>query len=182
MARFCKDLCVLVAGAAALLTSLLVVPPPARAYEEQASLDLAVGYVALIDVPRLPTHAASFDVGAGLGVGETVVLRAGLGYARLRDADGRADAGRLRVEGLYLIDVLRAVPFVGVGGSLMVAGTRGDGARLHPGAHLLIGIDYLLSRRWTLGLDVRTGFLADADALRSVTEVGLRASRMFELF
>ena len=181
MARLCKHLCVLVAGTAALLTSLSWMPS-ARAYEEQASVDLAVGYAALLDARRLPTHASSFEVGAGVGLGEAVVLRASLGYARLRDGERRGHAGRLRLEGLYLLDVVRVVPFVGGGASLLVASADGAGVHLHPGAHVLVGIDYLLSRRWTLGLDLRTGLLADADALRSVTEVGLRMSRMFELF
>lgn len=177
MARRCKHLWLLLG----VLLGLAAARGTAHAYAEQASFDAAAGYLAIARAPRLPAHGATLDLGAGLGVGESVVLRGALGYAHLREDGARANAGRLRLEGLYLIDVLRAVPFVGVGASLLLAARPGDDARLHPGAHLVLGLDYLASRAWVIGVDVRTGIVAD-DGLRSATEVGLRVSRMFELF
>lgn len=180
MARRCKHLWHLVGVLATLACALA--PAPARAYEETASLDATAGYLGLVDLPRLPTHGAVLDVGGSYGVGEAVVLRGALGYARLREHARRAHAGRVRLEGLYLIDVLRAVPFLGVGASLMMAKAPGGEAQLHPGAHLVVGLDYLWSRTLALGIDVRTGVLFDDGKTRSASEVGLRVSRMFELF
>lgn len=181
MARRCRHLWLGLGVLAGLLAPALPTSV-ARAYAEQASLDAAAGYLRLVDLPRLPAHGATLELGAARGLGEAVVLRGALGYARLRDRHARAHAGRVRLEGLYLIDVLRVVPFLGVGASLMLAKRPGGDPQLHPGAHVLVGLDYLWSRALVVGLDVRTGVVIDDGAARSATEIGLRVSRMFELF
>ena len=56
--------------------------------------------------------------------------------------------GRLRVEALYLLDVLKVVPFLGLGASL--TNNPDDSAPLpvRVGGHLVFGVDYLVSRSW----------------------------------
>ena len=46
------------------------------------------------------------------------VLRAAGGYAPMLDSDEIVHAGRARVELAYIVDILRWVPFFGLGGSL----------------------------------------------------------------
>src|SRR4030095_1589294 len=54
---------------------------PARAYEEQASLDLAAGADLLPDSDTLRARGWTAEGGASLGVSDMVVLRGALGYA-----------------------------------------------------------------------------------------------------
>jgi hypothetical protein len=180
MARHCKTFSLLWAA----LAGLLVAAPPhtARAYEEQVSLDLAIGYTRLADAAQLPESALAADLGAGFGVSDLGVLRASLGYAALLEHGRIAHAGRVRVEALYLLDVLQVVPFFGVGGSLTIAQGRGPSVSGLPGGHVAFGLDYLLSRSWIIGVDARTGFLSETTGFVSVSEVALRVSRLFETF
>jgi len=158
----------------------------ARAYDEQASLDLGLGYALTVD-DGVSAQGASVDVGASLGLSDAVVVRALLGYAALvepRD-DGRdvSHLGRLRVEGLYLLDVLKFVPFFGLGAALTNNPNQAAPLPVRPGVHLLFGVDYLTSRSWIVGLDVRSALLFEGDGQwLNATDVALRVSRMFETF
>jgi hypothetical protein len=159
----------------------------ARAYDEQASLDLALGY-ALTVQDDVIAQGASVDLGVSLGLSEAVVARATLGYAALvgPDSYGEREAahlGRLRVEGLYLLDVLKLVPFFGLGVTLTNSPQNSAALPVRPGGHLLLGADYLVSRSWIVGVDVRSALLFEGDGHRVAgTDVALRVSRMFETF
>lgn len=180
MARHCKHFWRSVGLALGLAAPAYA---PARAYEEQASLDGSIAYTLLVPDAVLPMHGAALDLGAGLGLGDVAILRGSLGYALLRDGETPArHAGRLRVEALYLLDVLQVVPFFGAGASLIATRPSDEAFRVLPAGHLLLGVDYLASRRWIVGLDVRTGVVVEEGRVRSATEVALRISRMFELF
>jgi hypothetical protein len=159
----------------------------AHAYEEQASLDTALGYALVVD-DDVSAQGASAELGASVGLSDTYVARATLGYAGLRESTdaGRSvqHLGRLRVEALYLLDVLKVVPFFGLGASL--TNNPHDSGPLLPvriGGQLVFGFDYLASRSWTLGLDVRAALLFEGNGqLLNTTDVALRVSRMFETF
>ncbi|MET0287890.1 MAG: hypothetical protein ABW352_25600 [Polyangiales bacterium] len=158
----------------------------ARAYDEQWSLDGALGYALLARDDGPTSQGASVDLGASWGVSDSIVLRGTLGYALLAHATRRETVyehlGRLRAEGLYLLDVLKLVPFLGVGLTLSTAQHGAQEIPLRPGVHLLLGLDYLASRTWSAGIDVRSGILFESGELLSATDVSLRLSRMFELF
>ena len=176
MARHCKVFPLIAALAWQLLAT-----PSARAYEDQASLDAALGYVLLADGDGDPVQGPGVTLGAGLGLSDLGILRADLGYAALFAQGALRHAGRVRVEAAYLLDVLQFVPFFGLGVSLLVS-EGADHAQLRPGGHLVFGVDYLVSRTWILGLDVRTGVLLDGSRALSATDVSLRVSRLFETF
>lgn len=187
VARFC-------AGLATLLALAAVGPLPARAYEEQLGLELAVGYAnfnynetlssrALTPDTLLPANLAAVDVGVSVGLGEWAVLRGALGYgALIEDPLKMRQLGRVRVEAVYLIDIVQWVPFLGLGGGLWLVQEPGSGVLPRGDTHLVFGIDYLATRSWTVGLDVRTGFLWGDGQAFTVTEGQLRLGRMFELF
>lgn len=177
MARYRKAFCL-----SAALTSGLVTSASARAYEDQASLDLALGYTLLLDSETLPEQGAALDVGASFGISDIAVVRGLAGYAPLFDGDGIAHAGRLRLEALYLVDVLQFVPFFGLGANLLLADDRTDAPLLRPGGHVVLGADYLVSRNLTVGLDIRTGVAIERGEVMNGTDVSLRLSRMFETF
>lgn len=168
---------------AALLAGLFA-RSPARAYDDQVSVDLALGYAALVDVEPLPSNQMSVDVGAGVGVADWLVMRTALGYGLLFDAQHeQKQAVRFRLEGGYLIDVLQWVPFFGLGGGLWALEGKGNsGFAMRPTGHLWAGVDYLATRRWTVGCDLRFGMVWLHDDNRSFTEGQLRISRVFDVF
>jgi hypothetical protein len=155
---------------------------PARAYEEQASLDLALGYAAIVEAAELQPHLGSADLGVSLGIRDFLVLRGALGYGLLLERKQKTQqAARARVELAYLIDVLRWVPFFGLG--IGVWGVqRAAGFTFYPAGHGVLGLDWLVTRSWTLGVDVRLGMLLEAGKLRSWNEGQLRLGYMFDLF
>lgn len=166
----------------------------ARADEEQLGVELAVGYgylghnETLSTRPltlesALPTNLPVVDLGVSLGLGDWVVLRGALGYgALLEDPLKTRQLGRIRIEAAYLIDIVQWVPFLGLGGGLWLVQGLDKGVAAWGDTHIVFGIDYLATRTWTVGLDVRTGFLWGDGQAFNVTEGQLRLSRMFELF
>lgn len=164
------------------LSGGLVPGAGARAYEEQVSVDLALGYAGLVNPEPLPTQLLAADVGAAVGIADWLVVRSAVGYALLFERDHElSQAARLRLEGAYLLDVLQWVPFFGVGGGLWVVGEPG-GLAIRPAGHLWFGVDYLAARAWTVGCDVRSGLLWMRGESVSFTEGQLRISRMFDVF
>jgi hypothetical protein len=153
----------------------------ARAYEEQASLDGAAGVAIVPHAETLSPVGTELSLGGTLGVSDMFLARAQLGYAALFDNGSAQHVGRARAEFAYLLDVLQVVPFFGVGANLWLY-EADDAVRARPGVHLLVGVDYLWSRAWTFGLDVRPGLVLEPDRVTSSTEIQLRVSRMFDLF
>ncbi len=154
----------------------------ARAYEEQASLDLALGYAAVVKGVELHPHLGSVDIGASLGIRDFLVLRGALGYGFLLERKEKTQqAARARVELAYLVDVLKWVPFFGLGVGVWGVQRPGEFS-VYPAGHALLGLDWLVARSWTLGVDVRLGMLIERRELRSWNEGQLRLGYMFELF
>lgn len=154
----------------------------ARAYEEQVSVDLALGYAGIAKSKTLNSSLGSVDVGAALGISDFLVLRAALGYGVLAESKTKTQhALRGRLEGAYLVDVLKWVPFFGLGVGAWGVWTGGD-LTFRPTGHLLVGFDWLATRQLTLGVDVRIGMLLESGDLVSWTEGQLRASWLFDLF
>jgi hypothetical protein len=166
----------------------------ARAYEEQLGLDLALGYARLThsetlspDVltpgSALPSNLAALDVGVALGVSDWLVLRGALGYGLLLEEKmSTRQLGRVRIEGAYLVDIVEWVPFLGLGTGLWLLEDPDGGVLPRGDVHLVVGLDYLATRSWTVGLDVRVGFLMGGGQVFNVTEGQLRLTRLFELF
>jgi hypothetical protein len=177
MARHRTVFCVPVAVLWQLLASADV-----RAYEDQASLDVALDYVSLLESVHLPEQGAGVNVGAAVGISDIAVVRGLVGYAALPDRQRTAHLGRVRAEALYLVDVLQFVPFFGLGAGLFIAQQRDASVAFLPVGHFVFGADYLLSRQLTLGIDVRAGMLIERGEIRSTNDVSLRISRLFELF
>lgn len=177
MARHCKRFCLLFAA-----VWVLSGPAGVRAYEEHASLDMGLGYSLLVGSAYPLRHGAAAELGAGIGLSEHTVLRGNLGYATLLHHSEIEPIGRLRVEGLYLLDVLQVVPFFGIGATATTAAESVARVPLRAGGHLVLGVDYLLTRSWVFGVDLRSALLFEGARLRSATDLSLRLSRMFETF
>jgi hypothetical protein len=166
----------------------------AHAYEEQLGLDLAVGYAwitysetlspdALTPSTVLPSNLPALDLGVALGVSDWLVLRGSLGYGLMLEPNvATRQLGRIRIEGAYLVDIVEWVPFLGLGTGLWLIEDPAGGVLPRGDAHVVFGLDYLATRSWSVGLDVRTGFLVGGGQVFSVTEGQLRLTRMFDLF
>lgn len=144
--------------------------------------------------PRMPPGGLALGLGATLGVSDAVSLGARLGYAAQLDAgDGQhVHVTSLALEGFYLLDILKLVPFFGGGIDVLAEFDAFEAPgtvdpRFDLGVHGLLGLDYLLSREWLLGLDIRVlwhpisfGSAVDTTTERVRLLVTLRVSRIFD--
>lgn len=140
------------------LAALASLPSTARAYEEQATLGLAVGYAGIPGSDTLPRNGVDVGLSAGGGLGDAWSIQGLLSY----NVFPSARALHLSMAGLetvYALDIVRFVPLIGFGldGLLTVRDrrTRGDFA-----LHVLVGVDYLINQRWLIGADVRGYWVA----------------------
>ncbi|HMI91941.1 MAG TPA: hypothetical protein VK509_11285, partial [Polyangiales bacterium] len=139
---------------------------PAQAYEDQFTLGLGLGYAHAFP-SGAPHPGALTELSASTGLDPTWTARARLAAA-WHPSERALYRGIAGAELLYMIDVLELVPSLGLGLDGMVtrlppasddaaAELRGDLA-----AHAVLGLDYLLSRELSLGLDVRPHLLITA--------------------
>jgi hypothetical protein len=141
-------------------------PSPARAYEDQYTLGIGLGYAHAFP-SGAPHPGALVELTASSGLAATWTAR-----ARISAAWHPGDPGLYRglggAELLYMIDVLELVPALGLGldGLLtrLPAAANGEAAELRGdfAAHAVLGLDYLVSRALSLGLDVRPHLLLTA--------------------
>ena len=177
MRRHCSRFSFACAIALALWCALL---RTARAYEDQAQVDLALGFAGVVDAPGLPGRAATLDVGGSYGLGDLFMLRGALGYGLARESGQTVSMGRGRLSLVYIVDVLRIVPFFGVGAGAALHDA--DGLTITPHFFGTLGLDYLVDRTWTVGADGRTGIFLIAGEPYASIEAQLRLSRVFDLF
>jgi hypothetical protein len=125
----------------------------AKAYEDKLTLGVEAGY-GLVAVPSdLPEHGVLVGVSSSVGLGDVWSLRGHVDYGFHPGADP-LHVLVLGAEILYLVDVLQVVPYFGLG--IDGLGTYWQGvAGLELGAHVVLGIEYLLSRETLIGFDIR---------------------------
>ncbi|MBX3249631.1 MAG: hypothetical protein KF901_20815 [Myxococcales bacterium] len=173
-------------GLAALLmiSALHETASEARAYEDKITLGVGVGYAAVLANPDLPTHGARLAVEVGIGLNDAWSLTPRFEYV-LHPATSALHVGLLGVEVTYALDIVAVVPVFGLG--LDAIGTvRGGSFGADIAAHVVVGLDWLVSRTWLLGLDVRAYFLPLSLAETGVDPVyltaGLRVAFVFDRF
>ncbi len=162
------------------LAALLAVPhSTARAYEDQATLALAVGYAGIPGSNTVPRNGVDLALSAGGGLGDAWSIQGLLGYSVFPNARA-LHLGMAGIETVYALDIVRFVPLLGAGldGLLSVRErqTRGDFA-----LHFLVGFDFLINSRWLVGADVRGYWVAthaqsplDAFLITAAARVGVR--------
>jgi hypothetical protein len=168
-----------ICGSLALLGSL---PSTSRAYEDQATLGLAVGYAGIPQSDALPQHGIDVALSAGWGLGDAWSIQGLVGYDCFPD-DRRLQIAKAGLETVYALDIVRFVPLVGAGVDGMLSArdgtTRGDFA-----LHVLLGVDFLLNPRWLIGADARGYWVATHAASildPFVLAAGVRAGVRFDL-
>jgi hypothetical protein len=128
---------------------------PVRAYEDQLTLGVALGYAHATE-RALPHPGASAGIEASLGLGVAWSLRAAASYS-LHPGDVSLHHAALGVELVYIIDVLEFVPYAGVGIDGLGRWTSAPHAALEAdfGVHPVVGVDWLVSRELGVGLCAR---------------------------
>lgn len=143
-------------------SSAVWVPSTACAYEDQLGLALATGYAhdrSVLHSPDGPSLGALLDY----GLDDIWTLRARLDYSLHPETfrARRTHVYRAQAEAVYAIDILAIVPYFGAG-----LGAQWRQAETKPrvllGAHLVLGLDFLLTRRVNLALDLRSGLFTNA--------------------
>lgn len=140
------------------LAALASLPSTAQAYEDQATLGLAVGYAGIPGSDTLPRNGIDVGLSAGGGLGDAWSIQGLLSY-NVFPSTPTMHMGMAGIETVYALDIVRFVPLIGLGldGLLTVRDrrTRGDFA-----LHVLVGVDYLINQRWLIGADVRGYWVA----------------------
>ncbi len=114
----------------------------------------------MVGESALPAHGLLLDATFSVGLSDIWTARARASYGHHFGAEpltvlfGSTDL-------LYLVDVLEWVPYFGVGLDGIGMLHAGDTA-FELGAHPVLGLDWLLSREHTLGLELRPVFLLTA--------------------
>lgn len=136
-----------------LLTGLTTTT--AHAYEDQWGLSVTTGYQL---TGSRDAHRSGATVGAiadyGLGEVWTARARADYGFAPAAQGAPNLHTGSLAAELVYVLDILTAVPYFGLGAGAILFSDQGERA-LRPEIHVVAGLDYLLDREWSVGLDLR---------------------------
>jgi hypothetical protein len=168
-----------IVGSLALLASL---PTSALAYEDQATLGLAVGYAGMPRNDAPTENGVDLALSGGGGIGDAWSIQGLLTYDVFPN-EGALHMSMAGLESVYALDIVRFVPLIGFGldGLLSIRDRRtwGDFA-----LHALLGVDFLINPRWIIGADVR-GFWVATNAKSPlgpfVVTAALRAGVRFDL-
>ncbi|MDH3201538.1 MAG: porin family protein [Myxococcales bacterium] len=142
----------------ATFVALVCVPSTASAYEDQATLALAVGWAGIPGSSTLPRNGVDVGLSAGFGITDAWGIQGVLSYNVFPD-ERRLQMGVAGLEAIYLLDIVRFVPIFGFGIDGLVSG-RADSTRGDFALHALVGFDYLISDRWSVGADARGYWVA----------------------
>ncbi len=135
------------------VASAFLTPAVAEAYEEQLTIALDAGYSSIVGETAAPRGGPGAGIAVGLGIGDAWVVQARYGYARHVAGDG-LHVHVWGAEALYQLDVTRWVPYFGAGVDAL--GTMFQGAFTPDFAvHGVLGLDFLVNRRWIVGVEVR---------------------------
>ncbi|MEM7605894.1 MAG: hypothetical protein AAF411_11110 [Myxococcota bacterium] len=161
----------------------LVSPGRAMAYEEQYSLDVELGFGAIFEDAQ-PAAGAYAGAGFAIGLNNAWSLRV-LGRYDLHPASDPLHIVTGGAEVYYLLDILKFVPFFGLGVDGFLLARDGD-FRGDFGFHALVGIDWLISRSINLGLDIRAHILpfsiTDGGIEPFYLTTGIRLSFVFDRY
>ncbi len=162
--------------------ALGAIPSQAKAYEDQITLGLDLAYARAF-VGDLPTQGPMMGLSLGIGLGDAWTLTPRVAYA-IHPDEAPLHVLVTGVELTYLFDILKVVPFVGVGLDGLTSFWQGE-----PGfdfaAHIVAGLDWLISRKWIAGIDIRAYVLplALSSGIDPVyLTAGLRISYVFERY
>jgi len=146
-------------------------PSAAFAYEDEVTFSIGTGYAAVLANPDLPTHGARLAVDVGIGLNDAWTLTPRAEWV-FHPSSSLLHVGIVGLELSYAFDILEIVPWFGLG--VDGIGTLRDGAfGVDLAIHAVIGLDWLVTRDWLIGLDVRPYVLPFSLATNGIDPVYL---------
>jgi hypothetical protein len=141
----------------------------AGAVEREHQLGVNVGLPLLTIADKsTPDVGAAFGIHYGYGITDQFNFLAELQYSVLAlnvfPTDPTTHPAQMLnadVGVTYVLDVLRWVPYFGAlaGGYMMYGGTVQPNPLLLPGAEIVVGLDYLVTPKWAVGVELSEHFL-----------------------
>ncbi len=141
-----------------LLIGLVSSTGTASAYAGQLGLAVASGYSGIASNTVLPAHGLALSVAAAYGIDDTFEVRLRGTWAFHPDSAGALHRFAPGVEFVYLLDILEFVPLFGVGLDVPFSWSPESATApwwVDAAAHGLLGLDWLPSRGWSVGVEVR---------------------------
>ncbi len=158
---------------------LLVHAPQARAGEEELVVSPSLGY-SVIKAGDSYGHGGAVYLDVDYGLTDSWALR-GMGHYSGHYVAGH-EGGLLSVGGLgfgalYTFDVLKLVPYASLTAGAVALGGAGQGLRWNAEIAIGVGMDYLVSRAFSVGFEVRYQLLLpDIKRYPFFLGVGIRLS------
>jgi hypothetical protein len=155
---------------------------PARAYEDQLSLGVSLGYAHAVSdaASASPPHGALAALDTTLGLDDIWTLRAQFGFG-WHPAPAPMSVFLASTELLYMVDVLEIVPYFGAGVDGL-GRLRSAALEIELGVHPVLGLDWLPQRELVLGIALRPVFLVSAlDHDPVYLTISASASLLFDL-
>lgn len=144
----------------AALAALILIAgyaPEARAGEEELVLAPSLAY-SVIRADGTSAHGGALYLDVDYGLTDSWALR-GMGHYGGHylpgDTGGLLSVGGLGFGVLYTFDVLKVVPFASLTAGAVALGGAGQGLRWDAQVSLGVGLDYLVSRSFSVGFEVR---------------------------
>ncbi len=174
----------------------LLLPPAAHAEQRELQLGLQPVYgITYIDQRSPSGGGGNLQLSYGITDAVAIQLHGGVtAHPLAEDKDRMLAAGLLltwqaSVGVMYALDIVRVVPYfeasVGILGVTTLPAakaTAGGGTALNAGAEIGLGADYMLNRRWAVGVALRYhAFLTDLGRIPLYLTVGPRVVLRFGL-
>lgn len=164
-----------------LVLSLWIVGSTAEAYEDQASIDAELAYVHAFAKDSKALDGVGVAAGASLGLSNVLTLRGQFMWAFHPSDAPLVSVAWLSADLVYVIDVLEWVPYFGAGADFATFIPSEGDPRGYVGLHPVVGVDYLLSREFTFGLQVKPVILLNAlDWMPVYLQAGVTFSYLFD--
>ena len=165
----------------AALLCLASWPARGRAYEDQLGLGVQLAYAHATD-SNSPHSGALLGLEASLGLDDIWSVRGFASYS-VHPGTPTSSVAVVGAELLYLVDILELVPYFGAGLDALGQWSSGRGSfSAEFGVHPVVGLDWLPSRGWTLGVEARPVFLVTSWSREPIyVTVGVNAALLFDL-
>jgi opacity protein-like surface antigen len=171
--------------ALAVMVVLVAWAPEARAGEEELVVAPSVAY-SVIRAGDSNRHGGALYLDLEYGLSDSWALRGtghwsghyvggGYGGDNGENSGGLLSAGGLGFGVLYTFDVLKVVPFASLTAGAMALGGAGQELRWNAAISLGLGLDYLVSRSFSVGFEARYHLLVpDVTRFPFYLSVGIR--------
>lgn len=155
---------------------------PARAGKKEWMLSLLPHY-SMIRAYKHTRHGGGLALSSEYGLADSWNLKATVSYAAhamTGEDPGVLSLGMLSVTVVYMIDIVQVVPCFLLGVDAAVLGGKSMDTEVEAGFHAGLGVDYLLSRYWSIGVEATYHlFVPDVKDIPAYVRAGFRFSRRF---